>query len=778
MKKIIVCPNDFKKKRLSSLYNNKIINEDFYITLEQLREKMFFKIETEATLFARDYLNVKYSVAKSLMNNLYFLDNECDHENLNLLRGLKQELIKNNLIVFDNLFPFYLERYEVVVMGYLLSKSDMLLIEEVKKYTNVVIEDVEYKQTVLDVYSYSDVEFEIDNTFKKILSLINNNVKLSNIKFCNINSEYIHLIRRYSSFYDIKVNFKKEDSLLGSPIVNYFLSLYKTNKNLIEVIEILKEKYTNNDIIRKIVSLINDQKDLNKDLTDLFIYEFEKLKFDELRYDNAIEVVDFYNYEFSDDNHVFLLNFNNGAIPREFKDDQFLSDVITASINLDTTQDKIKLELESIKLKLYNIKNLYISYKLKTKNKGYTQSRLVNILNMNVIDNIDSNEYSNTSAKLNTAIKLEEFINYDVLDESIFKYYYLIENEFNSYKNNYNKVDVDLIKKRLDNKIKLSYTSLSTFYKCKFYYYLERILKINIDSGNVYSEMGTIFHDILENMNNDNYDYELAIKESREKFKSNKELFFYDKLSEEFVESLQFIKEMQECTNLTEELYEEQLVLTEKKLFDREFIGFVDKVIYKKINSKDYLAVIDYKTGNVSSSLNNVEYGFNLQLPIYAYMLKKNEKFKNPIVLGMFLQQILNKTPKYNSKMDITLSKKEDLKLRGFVIGDENLEILDKTYENSEMISKLKMNKNGTGLDRYSKVITEDVFDELADLVDKLIHEAFDEIEDVDFRINPKIIANTNESCMFCKYDSICYKTIKDNVYINNEVKEKEDGLD
>ncbi|MFI3329061.1 MAG: PD-(D/E)XK nuclease family protein [bacterium] len=778
MKQIIICPDDFKKKRLSSLYSKKLINEDFYITLEQLKEKMFFKIETQAKLFARDFLNVKYSVAVTLLNNLYYVDNDFKHENLEKLRELKKELIKNNLLTFDNLFPFYLKRHEVKVMGYLLSKADMLLIDEVRKYTTVSIEEVSYDEVDLSVTKYNYIDEEVDNTFKNIINLLNNNVSLNDIKICNIDSNYIHLLRRYSSFYNIKINFKKNDSLLSSPVVNKFLDLYKENKNLEEVISLVKERFNNNDIVKKIISLINDI-NTTGDLTDVFLYEFEKLKFDEDRFDNAIEIVDFYNYQFNENNHVFVMNFNSGAIPKEFKDDQFLSDVITSNINLDTTQDKIKLELEQIKMKLFNIKNIYLSYKTSTKSKEYIASRLVEILKIKEVAPSVFVESSLLNAKLKVAIYLEEYIKYDTLNTEIFKYYYLIEKLFNSYKNDYTKVDVDLIKKRLDDNIKLSYTSLTTYYKCSFAFYLERVLKIRVNDSNFSADVGTILHEILEKMENEDYDYKHELEVFKEKFTTNKDLFFYNKLTNEFIESLDIIKEQKTHTALTEFIPELKVEQKTRKVFNREFVGLVDKVIYRKTPNHTYLAVIDYKTGHIKSTLDNVEEGFNLQLPIYAYMLKNTTRFDNPVVLGMFLQKISNKTPNYNPKVHIDKQRNEDLKLQGYIIGEDNIEMLDKSYEKSEMISKLKLNKKGE-LDRYSKVLSQEKFDELAIIVQNLIDKAFSNIEQVKFDINPKLINNVNESCMFCKYESICFKKTKDNVYLEktNILKGSDDNVD
>ena len=49
---------------------------------------------------------------------------------------------------------------------------------------------------------------------------------------------------------------------------------------------------------------------------------------------------------------------------------------------------------------------------------------------------------------------------------------------------------------------------------------------------------------------------------------------------------------------------------------------------------KKVIAVIDYKTGDKNIKLDTLEYGINIQLPIYLYLLKKSSRFKNSVIAG------------------------------------------------------------------------------------------------------------------------------------------------
>ena len=107
----------------------------------------------------------------------------------------------------------------------------------------------------------------------------------------------------------------------------------------------------------------------------------------------------------------------------------------------------------------------------------------------------------------------------------------------------------------------------------------------------------------------------------------------------------------------------------------------------------------------------------------------------------------------------------DHLKLNGYTIGNENLiSEFDPTYENSEYIKSMTLTKNG--FSRYAKILTEDELKYLGTFAEEKIDEMIKNIDNANFKIEPKIKGIDNISCKFCKYQSICFKTEKDNKYI------------
>ena len=76
------------------------------------------------------------------------------------------------------------------------------------------------------------------------------------------------------------------------------------------------------------------------------------------------------------------------------------------------------------------------------------------------------------------------------------------------------------------------------------------------------------------------------------------------------------------------------------------------------------------------------------------------------------------------------------------------------------------MKVTSKGFIHYTKVISEEEIESLVSLVDKKIKEAFIEIDNLNFPINPKIIGGENIGCSFCKYKDLCFKTGSDYVYL------------
>ncbi len=86
------------------------------------------------------------------------------------------------------------------------------------------------------------------------------------------------------------------------------------------------------------------------------------------------------------------------------------------------------------------------------------------------------------------------------------------------------------------------------------------------------------------------------------------------------------------------------------------------------------------------------------------------------------------------------------------------MEQFDSSYKDSELISSMKLTKDGS-FSKNSKIFTDTELNDLLNITENKIDEAIQGIQNGDFEINPKQIKRDNISCEFCKYKDLCYMT-------------------
>ena len=226
---------------------------------------------------------------------------------------------------------------------------------------------------------------------------------------------------------------------------------------------------------------------------------------------------------------------------------------------------------------------------------------------------------------------------------------------------------------------------------------MNNILRIPYIQDKSAADIGTAFHDILEYYHSDDFNLEEQYQEKLASLDNDILKHYFTKLWPDFLTALEFIDKMSEYTLLSKEKHENEVTIDfSDGKWNKIFTGFIDKIIYEQIDGVDYLAIIDYKTGNTqSSSLDNVIYGFNLQLPVYAYLILRSKLFDNPQILGIYLHNIYAE-PKLDKNKSVEEAKLNALKLDGYSINDKNLlKILDASFADSKMIKSLKTKTDG-----------------------------------------------------------------------------------
>ena len=762
---ILVVPNNIKINLLlalnkkDSLYNIKIMS------LNELINKLTFTYNEEAIYYLMNKYNIKYEVSKIYLDNLkYIEDKKYNNEKLDKLVDIKKELIDNNLIIFDENINNLISNKEIIIYGYdHINKYELNILKKL----NYKIIDKEYKVYNHDIYKFDYIDEEVEFIANKIIDLINSGININNIKIANTNNDYYNVLKRIFNLYNIPINMPNNSFIYDTNIVRDFLSLINEN-DINKSLEIISNKYDmnikeNNYIYNKIINILNKYTfiDDKTKIIDLLINDFKNTKNINEKYENAIEIIDIKNNIIDDNIYVFLLSFNQGNIPTIHKDENYINDSLSNYVEIETTKEKNKIEKEIMLNIIKSIKNLTITYKLKTPFDNYIISSLNDELNYEIKTINIENKHSNKMNYIHLGNYLDDFIKYGKKDSKLdILYNNYSDINYLTFDNKFKGIDKNDFNEYIDNKLLLSYSSLDNYYRCSFRYYLNNILKLTEFEETFYIKIGNIFHLILSKCFDDNFDFEKDWENSIKDIEfSISDKFFLKKLKEELKFVINTINTQNKFSSIKDSLYENKIYINKEGTIKLTFMGIIDKLLYKKENNNTYLVIIDYKTGVLHTNLNNCIHGINMQLPVYLYLSK--EKFKDAKVIGFYLQKVINNEIIKQKNKTYNEIKKENLKLQGYSINnEEELSKFDMTYKSSEVIKSMKVGNNG--FYAYSKTISEEEINKLIDIVKTNIDNAFKDILDTKFDINPKRIGKALIGCEFCKYKDICYMKEED----------------
>jgi len=762
---IIICEENYKKYILKELTKNSLFLNIKIMSKRDFFKEYLFKYNEKTISYLVNKYNYKVDVAKMYLENLYYIDEnkEYNSSKLQFLVNLKRELLENNLLVFNSNFKEYIKNFKIIVLNYpFIEKYELDIFESIE--AEIINDFEEYK--IDKVYEFETMEDEINFVCKNICKLILDGVDINNIKLAGVTNDYFNDLGRLFNFYNIPIKINNGESLYSNAITQKFLNNF--NSDISKSIESIKNE--NSEIVNKIINVCNKysfENDMEK-VKSLIISDLKNIKVDNFKLKKYIEIVSI-NEPFTSE-YVFLMNFNIGNIPKTYKDEEYITDNIKDELNLENTNIKNKKYKDFIKNKIKSIKNLVISYKLKSSNGEFYPSSLIKELNLKIIkeNNNKLESYSNLNDKINYAKILDNYKKYGNLDNDYNIYKNSLNISYDTYDNKFTGVDKFKLREYLKGKLTLSYSSLNNYNKCAFRYYLSNILKLEKYEEKFEAFIGSVLHDVLEKcfINNLDVSEEVNnyIKESG-RVLSIKERFFINKIIDDIKFVITVLNKQKEFMNLDKALYEKNIVIDKSRDILVEFVGFIDKILYKECDNNTLVSIIDYKTGYIDIELKYVPYGLSLQLPIYLYLVQKSGIFQNPKFVGFYLQYILDKDIIRDNKKSYEDKRIDNLKLMGYSNKDiHSLVEFDKNYNDSSLIKGMKT-KNDGEFGSYAKVLSDEEIENLTNLTEKSIDDAIDNILEGKFDINPKKIGYDKDlGCMYCKFKDICFK--KENDYL------------
>lgn len=772
---IILVDANIKNFVIKKISQMKSLTDIKVMSFNDIKKELYFKYDEQTIYYVMNKYNLKYDIATIYIKNLYYIeDKQYNNDKLNKLVSLKKELDSQNLLQYNNLFKNYLNSKQVVVYNLIPNKEEEKILNYIKSITEVQYVNETNNEYPKDIFEFNTLEDEVIYVSVSIVELIKSGIDINNIYITNLDSEYRLIIKRYFDMFNIPYNLKESETIYNTHIVNEFLRLYDSNidQTINQLSELIKTK-EDNDIFNQIINVCNKYVwcDDYLDILELIKNDLKNTIKKSNKLENAVRETSINSNLFCDTDYVFLLGFNQGIIPVIHKDEKYLKVQELVTLGIDTCNDLNKLENISVMNHIKNIKNLIITYKVKTLNKIFYISAINDESNYNIVKpNKKLYNHSDLYNSLALSTMLDNHIKYGTSSNEL----YILNNhykdiKYRTYDNSYKTISESLLHSYMNNELKLSYSALDIYNRCSFRYYINNILRLNIYEETFMQTIGNIFHYILSVAFLESFDFEHEFNEciKNQKIKFNKkEKFFLNKLKDELLFIIDTIKDQDKLSNLNESLYEDKVVIEYNKSLTVTFTGFIDKIKYKKDGTRTIVAIIDYKTGNPYLNLNTTYYGIGMQLPVYLFLCKHNSKLENVEVAGFYLQKILNNEIVNDSKTSYIDQKKKNLLLQGYSNSDSSiLEQLDSTYEDSKMIKSMKVGSNG--FYQYSKVLSNSDMDSLVSIVEEKIDMGIFNITNANFSINPKRIGMNNLGCENCKYNDICYRKEKDIVNLS-----------
>lgn len=760
-KTLIICSNSHKKRILKEMNNYNRLFPVTFMTREEFLEGCYFKYDEESIYFLMSKYHIKYDIALTYIRSLIYLDNRRHSNNkLKYLDTLKDEV--KDLLIYDYGFKDYVSSFDIYVYGYYIDMffdRTLSMFDRVHRYK----EDNEVYEH--SVYHFKNIEDEVSFVCMNIIKLYNSGVDLNGIKIVNATNNYNNVFKRLSLLYNIPIEGDKVP-LYYTSASEYLLSNF--DSDLTNVINDMYEKY-DNDIVSLIVSVINKYTfvDDKKLVRDMIVHDLKNNYINKSEYVNSCKMCTFDDID--RDDYVFIVGFEQNSVPRIYRDEEYLSDTECDILGIENTLRKNIISKEKTINIINHTKNVIITYKDDDLGKVCYPSTLISELNMKVIDEDITFSYSNNYNKYKLCSMLDMYYKYNIHDSNMNRLYNTYNPKYKSYSNKFTGVSFDDVNRILNNNLVLSYSVMEGYNECSFKYYINNILKLDVNEEKFSAFIGTLFHHAFEVCLKKESDIDEVIDDFiKDKSFSFKERFYIDKLRDDIKFAFNTIKYQMGYSKFNEFSFENKLLVNKNKKINCVFKGFADKIMFYEYMGRKLAVIVDYKTSDIDVKMDLIDYGINLQLPIYLYLI--NNIYDNVRVVGFYIQRVLPSDNKYDKDKELIIRKRENMRLIGYSnIDSDVLSLFDSSYRDSNVIHGLKVNNDGS-FNYHSKVISDEEMNNISNKIDSVIDKSIDNILSCDFDINPKRYKNVNISCKFCKYKDICYMSNEDIVDIKEEV--------
>ncbi|MFA5692427.1 MAG: PD-(D/E)XK nuclease family protein [Acholeplasmataceae bacterium] len=641
---------------LTTLYH-KINNSNNILIINDNLKRNIIKIKTETEIKQKKLYLFKVMGENELLDKLTFkeLDELILREHalyktpISIIKE-KIKFAKYNIKNENNELKEFVERNQDLII-----KSTFL--NEISNYNLIFLEEPIYLKNILNFYKINYKTYQLTSNniplikpfnyeedefyycLNEISKLLEKGIDINKIFITGITSDNLYrfnnLTKQFKIPFNLNINNKLNEYKYTKDLLNLPLNL------LIEKVKLPTTNLIKETINHQFINILNKyplNKYDHKHLYHILKNNLANTNFPEPSYKNAVNLIELKEIPFlRKDEIVFILNARFENIPKSIKDNEYLSDINKDEINYPNSKKVNTFLRENAKnyLRFPNIK--YISYSLNDYYNTYSKSLLLEEFLPSEIKlfKLNKNELVNSNAKEA----------YKIYFSNLFE-----EIPLSTFNNDFN-VDYDEklhIKNYIKNNFKsLTQSSLTTYLKSPFIFYLEYILKLSIFEERISIIIGNYFHDLMEVLFQIKYDlktevnlpniknkkqgimddfvnsnmdqpihsgllkdfYDVYFKEEINQFNSLKQrigknellnneetklvhtLFFINKNKDVFLNSASLLIDL-------EELEPSDKIFVEYNYGDDKLFGRIDLVKLFKKEGKTYFSITDYKSSD------------------------------------------------------------------------------------------------------------------------------------------------------------------------------------
>lgn len=684
----------------------------------------------------------------------------------------QKEAINQKLLKEIDVPSFEFENKDIVVYGY---QNKQYISELLNQFNPKSIDFVNERiERTHSIYSFLDIYEELHYVFNLVCKDIDQGTKPEDIHIVGLGSETYQIVKTFASFYNLGTNLVNDICLNELDCTKKFFELYK-EKSLDEVrAEFSSSTDPNVDLIFKNAYLYNIYN--NKDEHIKLLKEvFNDVKCSSKTFKNSIDITN--NYVFDKDAHVYLCNFTIDAYPKTpASENKEFPDSLLKQLGRRVFEDEDYEYKEELNNLLNSNKVKFISFARNVLGRECVVSNLQKIQNYKVIEDAPMLEYEYSKARgmlLKTSL-VDLKRKYLYIDNRLATFDKFVDNENRIYSYDNTVSPLAIFNKKSN--LKLSASSLKLYYQCPFKYFIDHITNLGEFDPSFNAELGTMIHSILENHYKENesvVDWDKYINALKSKYQlSPIENLLLNRIKDEVENESKFIYEMDSIIPDCHIETEVKITRDVKNCENLQIDGRIDKAITFNYEGKDYIFLIDYKTGSETYDEDLLKYGLSLQLPLYSYLIE-DTKYNDYKTAGLFISPLLaSSTRHFNDKGESTWDSHNNNKLNGIFL--DNVSIFRPFVG---FINGLFINKDGYLFSKGTRKFKNSVeLTDIKSLAETKLIEAAKSIRSNDFKIEPKISnGNKNDSCKYCQFMKICYRN-KKQYFVMNDVEEGADN--